>query len=160
MKKCSACVILWRINRENEVFEMKTKTIEQISAFEHHLMEEEKSKGTIGKYIRDVSSFLNWLNCREIDKNNTVAWKEHLLSAGYSAVTINSKISSLNSYLRFQNRDDCQVKFLKIQRQMFRPESKELNINEYFKLVQLPVRTIAPRFFLRRSVPREYASVR
>ena len=114
---------------------MEIKLVRQIKAFEHFLAVQEKSKGTIGKYTRDVKAFVLWLGDREIDKKHTVDWKEHLISSGYAAVTINSMISSLNSFLRFSGREDCQLKFLRIQRKMFRPESRELNKNEYFRLV-------------------------
>ena len=45
-----------------------TKTLTE---FEHHLREEEKSKATIEKYLRDVRYFLTFAKEREITKSLT-----------------------------------------------------------------------------------------
>lgn len=96
----------------------------------------EKAPGTVEKYLRDVQSFLRWLGARPLTKENTVGWKEFLLSSGYSPVTINSMLSSLNSFLKYLNRSDCCVKFLKIQRRLYRSPDRELTKAEYCRLVQ------------------------
>ncbi len=40
-----------------------------IEDFEIHLINEEKSKATVNKYIRDVSEFALWLDKRELNKS-------------------------------------------------------------------------------------------
>ena len=92
----------------------------QLAAYTAHLREEEHSRGTIEKYLRDVRTFVQWLGARELTKETAVEWKEQLSAKGYAPVTINSMLSALNGFFTFIGRGDCHVKFLKIQRRMFR----------------------------------------
>ena len=107
----------------------------QLAAYAAHLREEECSRGTIEKYLRDVRTFAQWLGARELTKETAVEWKEQLSAKGYAPVTINSMLSALNGFFTFIGRGDCHVKFLKIQRRMFRAESKALTREEYMRLV-------------------------
>lgn len=107
----------------------------QLAAYAAHLREEEHSRGTIEKYLRDVRTFAQWLGARELTKESAVEWKEQLRAKGYAPVTINSMLSALNGFFTFIGRGDCHVKFLKIQRRMFRAESRALTREEYMRLV-------------------------
>ena len=53
---------------------------EQITAFEQHLWEEERSPGTVEKYLRDVRAFACWLDGRAVTKETVTGWKEYLLA--------------------------------------------------------------------------------
>ena len=107
---------------------------EQITAFERYLRTEERSSGTIEKYLRDVRAFAVWLNGRIVTKE-AAGWKEHLLDRHYAPVTINSMLAAINAFFRFVGWEDCRVKFLKIQRRMFREASRELSREEYDRLL-------------------------
>ena len=108
---------------------------EQITAFERYLRTEERSSGTIEKYLRDVRAFAVWLNGRIVTKETATGWKEHLLDRHYAPVTINSMLAAINAFFRFVGWEDCRVKFLKIQRRMFREASRELSREEYDRLL-------------------------
>ena len=108
---------------------------EQITAFERYLRTEERSSGTIQKYLRDVRAFAVWLNGRIVTKETAAGWKEHLLDRHYAPVTINSMLAAINAFFRFVGWEDCRVKFLKIQRRMFREASRELSREEYDRLL-------------------------
>ena len=108
---------------------------EQITAFERYLRTEERSSGTIEKYLRDVRAFAVWLNGRIVTKETAAGWKEHLLDRHYAPVTINSMLTAINAFFRFVGWEDCRVKFLKIQRRMFREASRELSREEYDRLL-------------------------
>ena len=108
---------------------------EQITAFERYLRTEERSSGTIEKYLRDVRAFAVWLNGRIVTKETAAGWKEHLLDRHYAPVTINSMLAAINAFSRFVGWEDCRVKFLKIQRRMFREASRELSREEYDRLL-------------------------
>ena len=108
---------------------------EAILRFEQHLKQEEKSEATIEKYLRDIRCFYVFLDNREISKNETVAYKERL-TAEYAPASVNSMLVALNCFLRFIGRLDCSVKLLKIQRQIFAREDKELTKEEYRRLVR------------------------
>ena len=116
---------------------MKTHSLipAQITAYERYLRTEERSSGTIEKYLRDVRAFAVWLNGRIVTKETAAGWKEHLLDRHYAPVTINSMLAAINAFFRFVGWEDCRVKFLKIQRRMFREASRELSREEYDRLL-------------------------
>ena len=113
-----------------------TITLEQIQGFRTHLHREERSPGTVEKYLRDVRSFAMWLDGRAVTKEAAASWKEHLLAEHYASVTVNGKLAALNAFLRFTGREDCRVKSLKRQRRVFRERSRELTQDEYALLLQ------------------------
>ena len=110
-------------------------TSEQVTGFIHSLKENERVSGTLEKYQRDVSRFAQWMDGRSVTKELTAEWKEHLREAGYQSATINSMLAVINSFLRFVGWEECRVKYLRIQRRIFREEAKELNRNEYDRLI-------------------------
>lgn len=108
---------------------------EQISAFKQHLITEEKSAATIEKYRRDIRCFCDFLAGRQINKEAAIAYKEHL-AENYAPASVNSMLVALNCFLRFIGQSDCCVKTLKIQRQIFCREDKELTKTEYQRLLK------------------------
>lgn len=111
-------------------------TNSDICRYEEHLIREEKAPATIEKYMRDVRAFTAWLSGREVTKQQAADWKEHLAASRYMAVTINSMLSAINSFFRFMGWEDCRVRFLRVQRRSFRDQSRNLNLQEYKRLVQ------------------------
>ena len=104
--------------------------------FRRYLISEERSAGTIEKYLRDIRAFSSYAEGRGVTKELMILWKESLGERGYAPVTINSMLSSLNVLFRFLHWDDCQVKFLRVQRRVFRDPSRELTKAEYYRLVE------------------------
>lgn len=110
-------------------------TNEMIQNFKVYLVNEEKSKATVEKYIRDALFFTKWLSNRELCKEEVLTYKDKLMSE-YAPRSVNSVISSLNAFFDFISRQDCKVKTLKIQRQIFADKSKELCKAEYDRLLE------------------------
>lgn len=106
-----------------------------IAAYAHHLRREEKSPATVEKYLRDVCAFACWLADRPLAKELAVGWRGELTARGCAPVTVNAKLSALNGLFRFLGREDCRVKFLKVQRQLFREAGRELSRTEYDRLL-------------------------
>lgn len=106
-----------------------------ITKFESHLRSEEKSENTIEKYLRDVRAFFAFLGGRAVSKEITVAYKETLKSC-YAPASVNSMLIAVNGFLRFAGYSDCTVKTLKVQRQIFCEEEKELTRDEYRHLLK------------------------
>lgn len=77
-------------------------TTELISKFKNFLIEEEKSSHTIEKYIRDIRAFQSWLETRELNKSIVINYKKHLTES-FAASSVNSIISSINSFLHLMN---------------------------------------------------------
>lgn len=107
---------------------------DRLEAFEYYLITEEKSKATQEKYLRDVRAFLVWCGESELTKELVLQYKEHLVTS-YAPASVNSMLASLNSFLSYIERAECRVKQLKIQRQLFAREDKELTKTEYRRLV-------------------------
>ena len=115
--------------------EERILTKECIRSFEIYLKNEEKSKNTIDKYIRDVNAFAKDVGENKITKENVIAYKEKLILANYAIRSINSMLASLNSLFLYLGWEECKVKSIRVQKQMFCPEEKELTKSEYERLV-------------------------
>ena len=113
----------------------KFLTDKQIVAFTTYLQREEKSENTIEKYIRDVRAFFAYVGEAEITKEIVIAYKNQLLSESYAARSINSMLASINSLLSFLGWADLKVRSIKLQRQIYCPEEKELTKAEYMRLI-------------------------
>ena len=107
-----------------------------IETFQNHLLQEEKSTATMEKYLRDVRAFLVFSGQAAITKDLVMAYKQALLEKNYAVRSINSMLASLNSLLDFLGWGDCKVKSLKIQRQTYCAEEKELTKAEYLRLLE------------------------
>lgn len=79
--------------------------------------------------MRDVRFFVQNVGESQITKEVVIAYKENLLLNKYAIRSINSMLASLNSMFTFLGWDDCKVKSIKVQRQMFYPEEKELKVS-------------------------------
>ena len=110
-------------------------TAERITAYSQALRQEERSPGTIEKYLRDVWAFARWLDSAPVTKELATRWKEHLCDQGYAPATINSMLAALNGLFHFLGWDECRVRFLKIQRRLFRDAVRELTRPEYERLL-------------------------
>ena len=106
-----------------------------ISSFKIYLQNEEKSANTIEKYMRDVKAFAVYANSLDVTKEMVISYKNKLITDNYAVRSINSMIASLNSLFVFVGWNDLKVKSIKLQRQIYCPEEKELTKAEYLRLV-------------------------
>ena len=106
-----------------------------VTEFSAHLKNEEKSQNTTEKYLRDVRMFAAHFRDTEITKEKVIAYKSKLLAEHYAVRSVNSMLASLNSLFTFLGWSDCKVKSMKLQRQIYCPEEKELTKAEYLRLV-------------------------
>lgn len=114
---------------------MQRITNHELSVYEKCLRQEEKSQATLEKYMRDIRHFLAYLEDRTVSKEETIAYKEYL-AQNYAPVSVNSMLVAVNGFLRFVGLQKCCVRLMKIQRQIFCREDKELTRQEYKRLVQ------------------------
>lgn len=115
---------------------MKNHTItsEMEDRFIQYLIQEEKSTHTVEKYQRDLKKFIRFLGKREITKDLVIEYKKDL-SERYAVSSVNSMLASLNHFLQFAGWYEFKVKQMKLQRQVYCPEEKELTREEYYRLV-------------------------
>ena len=107
-----------------------------LTEFEKELLYEEKSTNTINKYLKDIRDFLSYINNKPITKDITIEYKKHLCNQ-YKPSTVNTKIVAINRFLKYINHNECNIKMLKIQKQVYLNENKELSIQEYKRLLQV-----------------------
>ena len=110
-------------------------TDKQINEYHNMLKAEERSLGTIEKYLRDIRAFTAWLDGKAADKEALVTWKAYLLEQNYAPTTINSMLSSINGFFRFAGWEECRVRFLRVQRRAFREESRNITRDDYQRLL-------------------------
>lgn len=107
-----------------------------LAEFGQYLEEEEYEKSTVEKYLREIRHFYRWLGDRAVDKRIAAEFKGSLQERGYAPSTVNGKLSALNAFFRFAGWEECRVKFLRIQRQIFRDQKRELSREEYRRLLK------------------------
>ena len=110
-------------------------TEKHLERFRAYLYEEERSGGTTEKYLRDIQALRVFLHGKPVCKECVIAWKEHLVSLNYSVSTINSMLVAANGFFAFMGWEECRVKPLKRQRQIFRDRERELSRSEYMRLL-------------------------
>ncbi|MBQ3225103.1 MAG: site-specific integrase, partial [Oscillospiraceae bacterium] len=113
---------------------MRKITNELILSFKNHLIEEEKSENTCVKYIRDITFFMTWLCGQEVTKLLALEYKKNLCEK-FAPASVNSAISSLNSFFAYMEWHDIRIKTLKIQRKIFSSKDTELTKAEYERLL-------------------------
>ena len=111
-------------------------TNRQIVSFRRHLKQEEREQSTIEKYVRDVRLFEAWLSGRRVTAEIVTDWKDYLRTKGYKPETINAKLSALNKFFVFMRWLECRIKYLKIQKRLFRGTEKELTKGDYVRLLE------------------------
>lgn len=107
-----------------------TLTGQSISAFREFLVENEKARATVEKYVQEAEQLRLALCGAPVTKAGVLAYRERLQQQ-YRALTVNNKLSAVNAYLRFCGAEHCEVKLLKVQRRAFREEQRDLTESEY-----------------------------
>lgn len=103
--------------------------------FKRYLCEDEKSALTVEKYMRDIRAFAQYVSTGEITKAIVLSYKEKL-GENYAVASANSMLAALNHFFRFCGWHELCVKQFKVQKKAFCPVEKELNKEEYRRLVR------------------------
>ena len=111
-------------------------TQREFDQFEDYLRHDEREESTIEAYLRSLTRFAEWADGRTITKELAMEWKTALAEAGYRPISVNAMLAAVNKFFICMGREDCKVKYLKLQRQMFRKSEKDLSKEEYQRLVQ------------------------
>ena len=106
-----------------------------IREYETALREGEKSEATVDKYMRHIRQFVAEYAGRRIDKALMLEYKAEL-GKTYAPASANGALAAVNGFLRLWGWGDCCVKPLKVQKQVYCPEEKELSREEYVRLVK------------------------
>ena len=107
-----------------------------IFTYQTYLLSAEKSTVTIEKYMRDVKRFISFAGSRPLCRELLLEYKVRLLENGYAPRSVNSMLASLHSFFDFLGRQDCKVKTIKLQKEVYCPAERELTREEYARLVR------------------------
>ena len=111
-------------------------TQREFDQFEDYLRHDEREESTIEAYLRSLTRFAEWADGRAVTKELAMEWKAALAETGYRPISVNAMLAAVNKFFTCMGREDCKVKYLKLQRQMFRKSEKDLSKEEYQRLVQ------------------------
>lgn len=118
---------------------MKQHRITQkaLKNYEEELFQQERSRATVQKYRRDLQSFAAWLKTQggAVTKDTVIAYKA-ALTMRYAAASVNSMLAAVNGFLAYMGWNECRVKLLKIQRSAYIDQERELNDEEYHRLLE------------------------
>lgn len=124
---------------ENQI-KQRLITHELLEKYTDWLKEQEKSAGTIELYCRNIKALKVFLNGRCASKTELIMWKEELTEK-YAPASVNAMLAAVNSFLDYCSWNDSKVKPLRIQKEIFSREERELTKEEYLRLVQTAERT-------------------
>lgn len=121
---------------------MGVRNLEYVDAFSSHLLEEEKSKGTIDGYTSDVKDFIEFINkdVKKIKRTDLNSYKEDLRNRDLKTLTINRKLVGVKQFIEFLNdRYDlsisARVRQEKVQRQYSLKDEELLTEDDYRRLL-------------------------
>ena len=107
----------------------------QIEDYLKYLRDEEHSPATIRQYRHDILCFFSFLDAGELNRETALRYKQEL-EQEYQPVSVNAKLSALNSFFFFIGRSDLKLKFLRIQKSAYCSAEKELSKAEYLRLIR------------------------
>ena len=106
----------------------------RIEKYLSYLREQERSPATIQKYGHDLKALSGFLAGKPVTKAALLEWKQQLVEACAPA-TVNAMLTAVNGFFRFQGWKELPVKLLRLQKNLFLEESRELTRQEYVRLV-------------------------
>ena len=131
-------------------------TERQLEEYEEYLKDEERSRATVEKYLRDIRKFRSFIQmdgngvgtggagrekAEKLEKSEKsekewIREYKQYLKEHYKTTSANSMLAALNSYVSFLGRDDLKVKFFRIQHVQYSQPEKELTEQDYKRLIQ------------------------
>lgn len=107
---------------------------DQIEEFKVYLYGRENAEATIQKYLTDIRTFFKYLGeDLTVDRMRLLEYKEWLVKL-YAVNSVNSMLAALNQFLAFLEMDALKVRRIKVQKNLFLQEEKELTVKEYKRL--------------------------
>lgn len=120
-----------------KIKEKRIITYDMIEHFRKMLIRAEKGTQTVEKYIRDVKKLMIYAQGKDVNKEMLLSYKEHLQKCGkYKIASINSYLAAANHFCEVMGWVDARVKMIKVQRETFMPENREITMKEYEKLIR------------------------
>lgn len=111
-------------------------TLEQIDQYAAYLTEQERSSATIQQYKHNLTEICRCLNGQPLTKTKVIEWK-NILCQQLAPATVNCMLTVFNRFLQFIGWPEYKVRLLKIQKNFFFDENRELTQKEYERLIRV-----------------------
>ena len=121
--------------KRNGKIRKRIVTQESVSKYCEWLYGCEKSSGTIKQYRYYLMLFMQYMNGKSVEKRDVIMWKG-ILRERMAPVTVNSALAAVNGFFSYNAWQDCRTKFLKVSCRVFCPENREIDRDEYERLVK------------------------
>ena len=112
--------------KRNGKMRKRIVTQESVSKYCEWLYGCEKSSGTIKQYRYYLMLFMQYMNGKSVE----------ILRERMAPVTVNSALAAVNGFFSYNAWQDCRTKFLKVSCRVFCPENREIDRDEYERLVK------------------------
>ena len=106
-----------------------------IKEFADYLYQRENARATVKKYMADIKKLFSFLaDAKRINKKVLLQYKDWLVQ-NYAVNSVNSMLAALNQFLEFLDVGNLKVKRIKVQKQPFLQDQKEVTEKECRKLI-------------------------
>lgn len=105
----------------------------ELECYKKYLDETDLASETKKLYYREAKNFLVYLKGREVNKRETIAYKEYLLKQGKKITSSNLYIVAVNHYLKSAGYEKCTIRTQRLQRRQC-PDNI-LSLQEYQKML-------------------------
>ena len=109
---------------------------EMLPAYREYLRDEERSRATVEKYLRDVRVFLEYVGENQVLGKERISEYKEELRERYKISSANSMLAAVNSFLVFLGREEMKVKLFKVQKVLYSRPEREMTEKDYEKLVR------------------------
>ena len=109
---------------------------EMLPAYREYLQDEERSRATVEKYLRDVRVFLEYVGENQVLGKERIREYKEGLRERYKISSANSMLAAVNSFLVFLGREEMKVKLFKVQKVLYSRPEREMTEKDYEKLVR------------------------
>lgn len=109
-------------------------TLDQIDRYTVYLLEQERSSATIQQYKHNLIEICRQLEGQLLTKTRVIEWKNSLCRQ-LAPATVNCILTVFNGFLQYIGCPEYKVRPLKIQKNLFFDENRELTQKEYERLI-------------------------
>lgn len=106
----------------------------EIEKFRKYLFENERAEATISKYLNAVTGIREKYYGEEVNREKLILYRRKLLET-HKSQTVNGIFTALNAFFDFLGRPDMRIRLIRVQNRAFINENKELNEEEYKRLL-------------------------
>ena len=110
-------------------------TMEQIDQYAAYLLERERSNTTVQQYKHNLTEICRQLEGQPLTRTKVIEWK-NVLCKQLAPATVNCILTVFNGFLQFIGWPEYRVKLLRIQKNLFFDENRELTQREYERLIR------------------------